>query len=421
MRAIPLALAMLVITRADAGVAPPSDATRAWIAASAARWGFPGVSVAVIKDFAIEWAEGFGLSDQESGAPVTSETTFQAASVSKAVTAIAALIAASERGLNLDADVNTLLAQAGQVHPGEQWMLPNPFATGAAASLRRLLSHTAGTNSFHYSGYQYGYYAHPPAAIAPIPTLAQELTGSAPATTPAIAVDEEPGRHWRYSPAGYTVIQALLVDLYGAPFEAVMARLILRPLGMERSTFAQPVLDASIPAMAVPYQPAGRRLPIGPLVFPAAASGGMTSTPSDLARFAIAVQRALAGETTGWIPPAIARAAVERQAGTIEPSSACFATATPGRAACACSWGLGFDVNLDKYAEHQPDGAATGDYFGHTGFNSGFLSLLLASKTGGRGIVIMTNMAPLDMSGPVPQFPFLLDLVRRIADEEAWP
>ena len=44
----------------------------------------------------------------------------------------------------------------------------------------------------------------------------------------------------------------------------------------------------------------------------------------------------------------------------------------------------------------------------------------MGSKTDGNGIAILVNMAPEDMSGSVPQFPFLTDLVRRVADEEGW-
>jgi hypothetical protein len=112
---------------------------------------------------------------------------------------------------------------------------------------------------------------------------------------------------------------------------------------------------------------------------------------------------------------------MERQPGRMEPGS-CLETADPGVRACQSSWGLGFDVNVNRYSEHQKDGAPTGDYFEHTGFNSGFLALMMGSKTGGNGVVIMLNMAPLDMSGPVPPafVHFLTNLVRRVADEEGW-
>ena len=71
--------------------------------------------------------------------------------------------------------------------------------------------------------------------------------------------------------------------------------------------------------------------------------------------------------------------------------------------------------------EHQPDGEATGGYFAHTGFNSGYLSLMMGSKSGGNGIVIMINVSPEDMStSQIPEYTFLTDLVARVGEEEGW-
>lgn len=80
---------------------------------------------------------------------------------------------------------------------------------------------------------------------------------------------------------------------------------------------------------------------------------------------------------------------------------------------------LPLDTDVDKI--FAPDGEPTGGYFGHSGFNSGYLAVLIGSKTGGHGLVAMVNAAPLDMSGDVPGFAFLTDLVKRVADEEKWP
>ena len=382
------------------------------------RYGFPGASVAVIKDYRIEWAQGFGLSDKENRIEVTERTLFQAASVSKAVTAVAALIAAEEKRLNIDDDINTVFRIDHPEPSVGPWRLADSDDPNAPATLRLLLSHTAGTSDFRYSGYRYGYYDTPPRPIDRLPSLHEELTGLPPANTPAIKVERQPGVYWRYSPAGYTVVQAALMDLYGTDFAAVMRRLVLAPLGMDDSTFAQPVPDASIPRMAVPYRPDGQRLSDGPRVFIASASGGLTTTPTDLAKFVIALQKALQGQSQGAITPRIAEAMMTRQPGRV--LGECFLTDDPGEKACRSSWGLGLDVNLTKYFAHQPDGAPTGNYFGHTGFNSGYLALLMGSKTDGNGIAILVNMAPEDMSGSVPQFPFLTDLVRRVADEEGW-
>jgi len=65
----------------------------------------PGVSIAVIKDYRVEWAAGFGMSDTAHQVKVTPDTLFQAASVSKAISAIALMIALEEHKLSVDDEV----------------------------------------------------------------------------------------------------------------------------------------------------------------------------------------------------------------------------------------------------------------------------------------------------------------------------
>ena len=222
-----------------------------------------------------------------------------------------------------------------------------------------------------------------------------------------------------YSPAGFTIVQAVLENLEDQPFAAIMERRILAPLGMTHSTFEQPPPPPVAAGMAVPYLPDGAPLADGPRIFTASAAGGLTTTASDLAQFMLGVQRALTGDGRGPIAPANAQAMMVRQPGVTLPGQ-CFPTADPARSACQSSQGLGFDVNLDRNLNHVADGEPTGAWFGHTGFNSGYLSVVLGSKTGGNGLVVLVNMAPEDMSGEVPQFPFLLDVVRRVADDHGW-
>jgi len=212
----------------------------------------------------------------------------------------------------------------------------------------------------------------------------------------------------------------VLEDLYEAPFAGIMQDLLLDPLGMADSTFEQPVPDDVATRIAVPYLPGGEPLPDGPRVFDTSASGGLTTTPGDLVLYLMAVQRALGGDADGPIPLPIAEAMMQRQRGTTLPDH-CFPTGTPGKSACDTSWGLGFDVNLDATYGHAPDGEPTGGWFGHTGFNSGYLSLLLGSKAGGNGMAVLLNMAPQDMSTTdVPQAAVLVAIAGRIAADHGW-
>jgi len=104
----------------------------------------PGVSVAVIRDGEILWARGWGETEAGSGVAVDNETLFQAASISKPVAAAGALRLAEQAFFNIDEDVNGLL---------RSWKVPeNEFTKSEKVTLRRLLSHSAGTNVHGFPG-----------------------------------------------------------------------------------------------------------------------------------------------------------------------------------------------------------------------------------------------------------------------------
>jgi len=69
----------------------------------------PGLSIAVVKDFKIHWAKAYGVADTETGRLLDTGTRFQAASISKPVTALAAMRLVQEHRLDLDADIDTML------------------------------------------------------------------------------------------------------------------------------------------------------------------------------------------------------------------------------------------------------------------------------------------------------------------------
>ena len=160
--------------------------------------GVPGVSVAVIQDGQVEWTGGYGVREAGVAGPVSAETMFQAASISKPVTALAVLQLVQEGVLDLDEDVNRYL---------RSWKVPANGPWQPRITLRHLLSHTAGMTVHGFPGYT---------AAGPMPSLREILDGTGRANTFPIRVDSPAGLQFRYSGGGTTVVQQLL--LHGLPY-----------------------------------------------------------------------------------------------------------------------------------------------------------------------------------------------------------
>jgi CubicO group peptidase (beta-lactamase class C family) len=305
----------------------------------------PGVSVAVINNGKIEWAKGYGVKEAGGNDPVTPATLFQAASVSKPVTALAALRLVEKGILDLDVPVNDKLAS---------WKVPeNEFSAKEKVTLRRLLTHSAGLTVSGFPGYS---------VFEPIPTPVQVLNGEKPANTPAVRSDMIPGCQWRYSGGGFVVMQVLLADVTGRPFQEYMKTTVLDPLGMTRSTFAQPLPRDQADQAASGHQLNGEAVPGRWHVYPELAAAGLWTTPSDLCLLAIELQKSGSGEGNKIIS--------QEMAGKM-------LTAGTG------DWGLG--IGLGGQTE---EGKKS---FSHGGGNKGFICMLFAFVHKGQGAVVMTN------------------------------
>jgi CubicO group peptidase (beta-lactamase class C family) len=323
----------------------------------------PGVSIAVIHGGKLQWARGFGVS-RTGGPPVTPSTLFQAASISKPVTVLGALRLVQTGKLDLDANVNEYL---------KTWKIPtSTFTDQKPVTLRELLSHTAGTTVHGFPGY---------ASDAPLPNLRQILDGRPPANSPAIRVDVVPGSVWRYSGGGYVVVQQLLEDVTAEPFAKLMQDTVLRRTGMTRSTYTQPLPRSRLAEIAMPYGRAGAPIKGGPHVYPEVAPAGLWTTPSDLARFAMELQRSLQGQSNRVLSKSMTQQMLTAGLG---------------------SWGLGLHIGHGRQQA----------YFEHGGANEGYRCDLMAYNSGD-GAVIMTNG---DNGGALAQ-----ELRRTIAHEYGWP
>ena len=324
-----------------------------------------GVSIALIDRASIAGAQGYGMQQAGEEAPVTAETRFQAASISKPVTALAVLQLVQSRALSLDADVNGYL---------RSWQVPeNEHTREHKVTLRGLLSHTAGLTVHGFPGY---------AAGESVPSLRQILDGELPANTGPVRVEHVPGSQWQYSGGGYTVVQQLLEDVSGQPFPALMQSLVLDPLQMDHSTFEQPLPSQYEKQAGSAHR--GNGLPIVGKwhTYPERAAAGLWTTPSDLARYVIEILQSNAGRSNGVLSLEMTR---EMLAPILD------------------NFGMGLRVEM------------FGDslQFNHAGGNAGFRCFMVGYTGLEQGAVVMTNGDNGDI--------LMMEIIRGIARAYGWP
>ena len=303
-----------------------------------------GVSIAVIKNYQVEWARAYGLADAEKKRPVTVNTLFQAGSISKSLHAVGVLKLAQDQKLNLDADINDYLTS---------WKFPyDSLARGKKITLANLLSHTAGLTVHGFPGYEAG---------STLPTLPQVLNGEKPANTAAVRSQYAPGLQYEYSGGGTTISQLLVQDVTGQPYDQFMWENVLKPLGMQASSFTQPPAEGQRSRLATGYLNDGTVVKGNYHVYPEQAAAGLWTTPTDLAAYVIETQRAWQGKSAKVLSQDMTKRRL-----------------TPYIDSLA---GLGVFRMHKRGVE----------YFYHDGADEGFLSMYVGSLEGGNGVVVMTN------------------------------
>lgn len=328
-----------------------------------ARYRVPALSVAVIDGGELVWACAYGRR-VAGGSPVSVRTLFHAKSLSKPISAAAALRLVDGGELALDDPVAPLL---------RGWSLPdNEYTRAAPPTVRHILSHTAGFTRSGVDSYT---------PEEPLPTLVQSLSGLPPSTEDPVDVVFTPGTDHRYSGGGYGVLQLLLTERAGRSFDALVDSLVFRPLGMERSLFPQPFPAALRPFAAMGHDGDGEPLPGGYETLPIMAAGGLWTTAPDLARFVAALQAAWRGDSRFLDRTTIREMMKEHADG----------------------WGLGLQL------EHH-DGTLA---FRHTGSGDGFKALLIGFLGPDVGLVVLANS---DGGGAIRE-----EILRAVAEEYQWP
>jgi CubicO group peptidase (beta-lactamase class C family) len=320
--------------------------------------GVPAVSVAVITGGEVSETAAWGVACAGESPAATPGTLFQAASISKPVAAACTLRLVADGAFGLDEPVDELL---------RSWQVPANGTWRPRLTVRQLLSHTAGLTVSAFPGY-------PPGTA--IPSLTDVLAGRG--NTLPVRVASLPGVQFSYAGGGYCVLQQLLTDVTGLPFPELARELVLGPAGMLDSAYAQP-----LPAGQQRLAAAGHRNGPAPVagrwhVYPEMAAAGLWSTPADLARFALAIQRSLAAGSAGAGASASAGGGADA-GGALLPAELAALMIEPAAPNVRCGLGL--------FSE----GSGGSLRFGHTGGNEGFVCEMTGYATGGIGAVVMTN------------------------------
>ena len=305
-----------------------------------------GLSIAVVQNYKVVWAKGYGLANEKEKLPVTKETLFKPGSISKSLNAVGVLKLAQDNKLDLYKDINESL---------KSWKFPyDSLSNGKKITLANILSHTAGLSVYGgFPGYD---------IKGKIPTIPQILDGIEPANTPPVRSLFEPGLQFQYSGGGTIISQLIITDITNQSYEKFMYDSILQPIGMSHSFYsAAPPSKDKLNKIAMGYTREGVEVEATFHVYPEQAPLGLWTTPTELCNYVIATQLAYIGKPSTIINREMAQLLL-----------------TPYLDNSATMGAFIGDRNGEKY-------------FFHDAGNEGYRGLYYGSVEGGNGVVIFVN------------------------------
>jgi CubicO group peptidase (beta-lactamase class C family) len=316
--------------------------------------GVPGLSIAIVSQARLAWSRAFGLKNAASKAPANTDTLFEAGSISKTVLAYAVMKLHEKGVLDLDAPLTRYVS--------ERWIAGDSRFDQLTA--RQVLSHTTGLPNWR-------------------------------SPQQPLDIQFDPGTRWQYSGEGYSYLQLVVAHLTGhvsatscetmfdglrvceTDIDAYLRTNLLRPFGMPSSRYVWD--DTLADRMADPHDEQGspltrsRATPV--LAARYAAAGGLSTTPTEYARFLI--------EVLDPRPSDAFRLTRANRNEMIRPQV---------KVDDASSWALGWQILHQK----------NGDLLSHGGDNPGFKAFVLASAERKAGYVILTNGEKgMDVIGPL--------------------
>lgn len=325
----------------------------------------PGLSLAVINNYKIAWAKGYGYSNQSENVLVDTNTLFIPGSLSKSLNAMGVMRLVQDNKLDMFSDVNKYL---------HSWKFPyDKITKGKMINTAHLLSHMGGTSVHGFMGYQ---------PTDSLPTIQQILNGISPANSEAVKSITEPGKEFIYSGGGVLITQLLVSDITGKRYDHYMKETVFRPLGMNNTSFTQYKWKDGIQKRAVGYDTLGNEIEGKYPVLPEMAAGGVWTTPRDMCKFVIEIQKSLNSASNKVLNQQYTDRMLTPY---LNEESA-----------------LG--VFIKESGSYQ--------YFGHDAGNRGFSGLFYGSMKGGYGVAIFINSENSDI---------LREVMNSVIEEYKWP
>ena len=262
-----LLAALALSTAVPALAAPPADLKEKAESTLAEAYPAdgPGAAVIIVDDGKTVFAGGRGLADVEAKRPITPETVFRLGSITKQFSAAVVMQLVQEGRLSLDDKVSKFIPD-----------YPEP---GASATVRQLLNHTVGIQS--YTGIPGWMGSDKPATAFTTDALIAEFRD--------MPSPSKPGEKWDYNNSGYVLVGAVIEKVTGKPWHEAVAERIAGPLGL--ATIRYGVGEESIPHMAKGYQQGEKGVePSRPIHMSVPhAAGALVGNVGDLARWAQAL------------------------------------------------------------------------------------------------------------------------------------
>jgi CubicO group peptidase (beta-lactamase class C family) len=314
-----------------------------------------GASIAVIKDFKVDWVKAYGWADTIRKIPMSTETMLSAGSISKLLMAAAALRMVQDGKLALDQPINNYLSS---------WKLKdNDFTKKTPVTLRMLLSHTGGTSQSAYWGF--------PADQKELPSIVDILAGKHNAGSRGVGVIKQPGTGFQYSGGGSMIAQMALMDQSKQAFEPLMRQMVFDKLGMANASFEQPLSPRYAAKASWGYSSATWYTGT-PYVYPQQAAAGLYTTAGDLAKFLIDLQLSYHGKGQ-ILSQAMLKEMMKAQA-----------TVSEGE--------FKEEIALGPFLLQRKDNKSdSGIYFMFDGVNAGFTAFSIGNLSEGYGVVVLLN------------------------------